>query len=100
MQGAAHAGGDAERGGELYHKYCKGCHGADGRGGGHTFMPHVDRLTKRGYIDFLPDEYLIEVIAEGGKYFGKSSFMPAWKAALTEQQIQDIVAHIRTLPLH
>ena len=33
--------GNAERGAPLYKRYCRGCHGADGRGGAHTFMPHI-----------------------------------------------------------
>lgn len=98
--GPTHAEGDLNNGGKLYRQYCTGCHGEDGRGGGHTFMPHVDRLTKKGYVDLLPDEYLVDVIAEGGKYYGKSSFMPSWKEALTIKEMQDIVAYIRTLPLH
>jgi mono/diheme cytochrome c family protein len=92
--------GDAAAGAKLYKQFCRGCHGADGRGGGHTFMPHVDRLTRKGHIDLLPDEHLIAVITEGGAAFGMSSYMPAWAPRLTPQQIRDIVAHIRQLPLH
>jgi mono/diheme cytochrome c family protein len=92
--------GDAEAGAKLYKQFCRGCHGADGRGGGHTFMPHIDRLTRKGYIDLLPDERLIAVITEGGAAYGLNSYMPAWGERLTPQQIRDIVAHIRTLPLY
>ncbi len=92
--------GDVERGKDLYKRYCRGCHGVDGRGGGHTFMPHVDRLTEKGYIDLLPDEYLYQVITEGGAFVGKSSYMPAWKSHLSEQDVQDLIAHIRQFRLH
>jgi mono/diheme cytochrome c family protein len=100
--GAAETGtaGDAEAGAKLYKQFCSGCHGADGRGGGHTFMPHVDRLTRAGYIDLLPDEHLIAVITEGGAAYGMSSYMPAWGGHLTPEEIRDLVAHIRELPLH
>lgn len=97
---ASFAAGDPERGKKLYKRYCKGCHGVDGRGGAHTFMPHVDRLTEKGYIDLLPDEYLHQVITEGGAFVGKSSYMPAWKSTLSDQDVQDLVAHIRRLRLH
>ncbi len=97
---AAQAASDAERGEDLYLRYCRGCHGADGRGGAHTFMPHVDRLTEKGYIDLLPDEYLYQVITEGGAFVGKSSYMPAWKSTLSDQDVNDIIAHIRRLRLH
>lgn len=92
--------GDAERGDKLYQRYCAGCHGEDGRGGAHTFMPHIENLTKKDYIEFLPDGYLYTVIAEGGEAVGKSSYMPAWQAELSEKDIKDIIAHIRTLPTY
>lgn len=95
---AGWAQGDAARGEPLFARLCSGCHGKDGRGGAHTFMPHVDTLTKKGYIDQMPDEYLAFVIAEGGEAAGKSAYMPAWKSKLSEQDIQDLVAHIRSLP--
>ncbi|MDX1542228.1 MAG: c-type cytochrome, partial [Geminicoccaceae bacterium] len=47
--------GDPAAGAGLYKRYCRGCHGEDGRGGAHTFMPHIDTLTKKDYIEFLPD---------------------------------------------
>jgi mono/diheme cytochrome c family protein len=93
-------GGDAANGAKLYKRYCAGCHGADGRGGAHTFMPHIQNLTKKDYIEFLPDGYLFTVIAEGGEAVGKSAYMPAWGGTLSEQEIKDVIAHIRTLPTY
>jgi mono/diheme cytochrome c family protein len=92
--------GDAANGAKLYKRYCSGCHGADGRGGAHTFMPHIQNLTKKDYIEFLPDGYLFTVIAEGGEAVGKSGYMPAWGGTLSEQEIKDVIAHIRTLPTY
>jgi mono/diheme cytochrome c family protein len=91
---------DAAHGAALYKRYCAGCHGPDGRGGAHTFMPHIESLTKKGYIDQVPDEYLFGVISEGGPSVGKSSYMPAWGKTLSEQDIKDIIAHIRKLPIY
>ena len=48
---AGWAQGDAAHGESVFARFCAGCHGPDGRGGAHTFMPHVDTLTKKGYID-------------------------------------------------
>jgi len=93
-------GGDPDAGASLYKRYCRGCHGEDGRGGAHTFMPHIGNLTKKDYIEFLPDTYLFTVIAEGGVAVGKSSYMPAWGGTLSEDEIKDIIAHIRTLPTY
>jgi mono/diheme cytochrome c family protein len=92
--------GDAAAGAPLYKRYCSGCHGADGRGGAHTFMPHVQTLTKKDYIELVPDGYLYMVIAEGGVAVGKNSYMPAWKSTLSEQDIKDVIAHIRALPTY
>ena len=92
--------GDAAAGARLYKRYCSGCHGADGRGGAHTFMPHVQNLTRKDYIELIPDGYLYLVIAEGGEAVGKNSYMPAWESTLSEQDIKDIIAHIRALPTY
>lgn len=88
---------DVDRGARLYARYCAGCHGPDGQGGAHTFMPHVENLTRKGYIELLPDEYLVTVIREGGVAVGKSSYMPAWGGTIAEEDIANIVAHIRRL---
>jgi mono/diheme cytochrome c family protein len=92
--------GDADHGADLYKRYCSGCHGADGRGGAHTFMPHVQNLTEKDYIELVPDGYLYQVIAEGGAAVGKNTYMPAWESTLSEQDIKDIIAHIRALPTY
>jgi len=92
--------GHAENGAKLYKRYCSGCHGADGRGGAHTFMPHIQNLTRKDYIEFIPDGFLYTVIAEGGAAAGKSGYMPAWQGTLSEQDIKDVIAFIRTLPTY
>jgi mono/diheme cytochrome c family protein len=92
--------GDADAGARLYKRYCSGCHGADGRGGAHTFMPHVQNLTKKEYIELVPDGYLFTVITEGGEAVGKNSYMPAWQSTLSVQDIKDVIAHIRSLPTY
>ena len=92
--------GDAARGATLYQRYCRGCHGEDGRGGAHTFMPHIQNITRKDYIEFLPDGFLFTVITEGGAAVGKSGYMPAWRGTLSEQDIKDVIAFIRTLPTY
>ena len=90
--------GDVKNGAKLYKRLCRGCHGEDGRGGAHTFMPHIENLTKKGYIELLPDSYLYTAIADGGVAIGKSSYMPAWRSKLGDRDIKDIIAHIRSMP--
>jgi mono/diheme cytochrome c family protein len=92
----AMATGDVHHGEAIFMRYCQGCHGPDGKGGGKGFMPHVGPLARKGYIETLPDEYLAGVIEEGGAAAGKSGFMPSWKTVLTPQDISDVIAFIRT----
>ena len=94
------ADGDAAHGAALYQRYCRGCHGEDGRGGAHTFMPHIENLTKKDYIEFIPDGFLFTVITEGGAAVGKSGYMPSWGGTLSEQDTKDVIAFIRTLPTY
>jgi mono/diheme cytochrome c family protein len=93
-------GGDPEHGNQLFQRYCRGCHGPDGRGEGMTFMPHIGNLAKKDYIEFLPDGFLYTVITEGGAAVGKSGFMPSWKSTLSDQDIKDVIAFIRSLPTY
>lgn len=92
--------GDATSGAGIYKRYCRGCHGVDGQGDGLVFMPHVNNLTKKGYIDQLPDQYLRHVVLNGGESVGKSAYMPSFAGTLSEQQIADVIAHVRTLPTY
>jgi mono/diheme cytochrome c family protein len=92
------AKGDAEHGGKLYSRYCRGCHGEEGKGDGLVFMPHVNNLTRKGYIENLPDEYLLLAISKGGPGIGKSNYMPAWEGTLKQEEMLDIIAYIRSLP--
>jgi mono/diheme cytochrome c family protein len=96
----AFAAGDAHHGEEIFKRYCQGCHGPNGNGGAKGFMPHIGPLSRKGYIDQLPDEYLATVITQGGEATGKSAFMPSWKTTLSEQDIADVIAYIRTFVLN
>jgi mono/diheme cytochrome c family protein len=92
--------GDPKRGEPMYQRYCSGCHGANGRGGGKNFMPHVGALTKKGHTDLLDDEYFRAIITEGGPAYGKSAYMPAFKGTLSPEDIADVIAYVRTFPLY
>ena len=92
------ADGDMVRGNELFQQYCQGCHGPDGRGGRKDgFMPRPQNLTKKGYIDQLPDEYLFTVITKGGEGVNKSGYMPSFGTTFSEDDIGNLIAFIRSL---
>lgn len=90
---------DLKRGKEIYDQMCAGCHGYRGDGGeGHRggFSPHVGTLANKEYMNEVPDDYLFLIIKKGGAYMGKIATMPAWEKRLSDDEIRDIVAHIRT----
>ena len=88
---------DAARGEALYKRYCRGCHGEEGKGEGVLFAPPVNDFTKKGYIDQLPDSYLLLAIAKGGPAINNSSYMPGWEGALSMQEMLDLIAYLRSL---
>jgi mono/diheme cytochrome c family protein len=84
---------------EIFEQMCAGCHGTRGDGGAGQksgFVPRVPTLANKEYMNSVPDDYLVLIIQKGGEYMGKMSSMPAWEKRLSEQQIRDVVAHIRT----
>ena len=94
------AEGDPVHGADLYGRFCSPCHGTHGMGGGGYrggFTPHVRVFSDKKYMESLPDEYLVLVTKIGGAAVGKSSQMPAWEKRLNEEQIREIIAHIRKL---
>jgi mono/diheme cytochrome c family protein len=48
-------------------------------------------------MNALTDDYLVKVIKLGGMAVGKSPNMAPWGGALSDEQILDVVAYIRSL---
>jgi cytochrome c6 len=78
-------------GAALYKSKCAMCHGTDGKG--ETAVGKSMKLRDLGSADVQKqtDAELIAITADGK---GK---MPAYKGKLTDAQIKDVVAFIRTL---
>jgi len=96
---AARAQNPAE-GKRLYMTYCTSCHGDTGKGdgmAGASLPVKPADHTNGAVMNKLSDTFLSSIIAKGGSGSGKSSFMPAWGGALTDQQIRDIIAYIRSI---
>ncbi|MGQ0694928.1 MAG: c-type cytochrome [Nitrospiraceae bacterium] len=82
------------RGKKLYEKYCLACHGPEGLGDGATqFDPPVADLTSSEVL-MKPDSRLLKSIHEGRP----NSAMDAWKSAMSEEAIRDVLAYILTFP--
>ncbi len=98
--GAKTSRGDAGRGKPTYATYCSPCHGARGNGRGPMAAlldPKPTRHSDTAYMNSLSDDYVYRLIRDGGSAVGKSPMMAAWKGNLSDQQIWDLVAYIRSL---
>ena len=92
--------GDTVNGKALYEKNCAACHGASGKGDGPaaaSMNPKPRNLRDSGYMQNLPDSYLLEVITYGGARVDKSPAMPGWGNALNQKEIIDIISYLRQL---
>jgi len=88
------------RGMRLFSHYCVVCHGDQGAGDGfnaYNLDPPPRDLTDAAYQDAISDETLKEVVAQGGRGMNKSILMPAYGQTLSREQIEDLVAYLRTL---
>jgi mono/diheme cytochrome c family protein len=97
---SAPSGGDASRGAAAYAVYCASCHGVRGDGDGPVAAaldPRPAKHSDGAYMNALSDEHLARVIKEGGPAVGKSPLMAAWGGSLSDAQIRDVMAYIRSL---
>ncbi|MFQ5801815.1 MAG: c-type cytochrome [Candidatus Methylomirabilales bacterium] len=100
LPSVAWSAGDPAKGKAKYQEICGVCHGQSGKGDGPTAaaLPVKPRdHTDAAYMEKLTDQQIFKTIKQGGEAVGKSPLMPKWGGLLTDQQIEDIVAYIRTL---
>ena len=79
---------------QVYQARCVLCHGPEGKGDGPAsaaLNPKPRNHTDGSYMNSQTDEQLLAVIHNG------KGAMPAWKAVLTEQEMQDVLKYVRTL---
>jgi mono/diheme cytochrome c family protein len=97
---AAVAAADPARGAAHYQTLCASCHGPRGAGDGPAGQGLDPRPARHGdgaYMNALSNEHLFKVIKEGGAAVGKSPMMAPWGGALSDDQIRDVVAFVRSL---
>jgi mono/diheme cytochrome c family protein len=100
VSGLAQAKGDAKAGKAKYEANCAGCHGKTGKGDGPAaaaLNPKPQDHTDGKIMNVLTDKYLFDIIKNGGASLKKSAIMPAFNKKLTDQEISDVVAYIRSL---
>jgi len=92
-------GGDVAAGKAKFEQNCAVCHGTSGKGdgpGAAALNPKPRDYTNGAYMKTRTDDQLRKVIKDGGAASGFSAVMPAWGPTLSDQDITNIIAYIRT----
>ena len=90
----------AHPGRAVYEKHCATCHGPAGGsdGPGASALPiKPPPFTDGRLLNPLPDDFLYTVVRDGAAAVGLAPQMPAFGRLLTDREIRDVVAYVRTL---
>jgi mono/diheme cytochrome c family protein len=90
----------AHPGRTVYERHCATCHGTEGRadGPGAAALPiKPPPLTEGRLLNPLTDAFLETVVRDGAAAVGLAPQMPAFGRILTEGEIRDVVAYVRTM---
>ncbi|TLS66464.1 cytochrome c [Mariprofundus erugo] len=83
-----------------YKSYCMQCHGMHGKGDG-VNVPAMNVQPRdhsdNKYMMTRTNTDIYKAIKFGGPAVNKSVKMPAWGDTFTEEELQEMVGHIRTL---
>jgi mono/diheme cytochrome c family protein len=84
------------RGGLVYANYCVTCHGINADGNGRAARLHNPRPANLRASD-KNDAYIGLIVRRGGEALGRAPGMPPWAEELTDEQIKDVVAFVRSV---
>lgn len=84
------------RGGLVFANYCVTCHGINADGNGRAARLYNPKPANLRMSD-KNDAYIGLIVRKGGAALGRSEFMPTWEAELTNEQISDLVAYLRSI---
>lgn len=91
---------DVAAGKAKYDQMCVACHGASGKGDGvaaSALNPKPRNLADQAYMSKRTDADLTKVIKSGGAAAGLSASMAPFGGTLSDTDITNIVAYIRTM---
>jgi mono/diheme cytochrome c family protein len=100
QKAAAMPDGNAKAGRQIHVSNCLRCHGPEGKGdgpAGKLLKTQPADWTNKQKMSGLSDDHIYKIIWGGGGSVGKSTLMPAFKNKLSDQQIRDVRAFIRSL---
>jgi len=107
IPGSALAAGDADAGKATYMTNCQSCHGDTGKGDGPVgavLQPTPRDLSKGDFKfdtdsdgKFGTDTDLRNVIENGGAAYGGSPLMAPWGPTLSDDEVDNLIAFIRSL---
>lgn len=84
------------RGALVFANYCVTCHGMNADGNGRAARLYNPKPANLRLSD-KNDAYFGLIVRKGGAALGRSEFMPSWEAELTDEQIRDLVAYLRSI---
>jgi len=88
----------ASPGQQIYTRFCVSCHGRSGSGSWSATLSLIrpGNLADRLRMQKLTDQYLADLIKHGGASVGKPG-MPGFGFHLTDDEILELVAYVRSL---
>lgn len=92
--------GNPDRGETLYRERCVLCHGDRGAGWDWTVKLARPPVPVPDLAEVVPersDQYLFDVIRDGGEAVGRTRFMPPFGFQLSDEEVWDLVAYLRML---
>lgn len=93
-------GGDPVNGKAKFATICASCHGPEGKGdgpAGKALKPTPANFSDPANAERLTDQWVYEIIRDGGAAHGKSPLMVSWKASFKDQELRDLASYVRTL---
>ena len=91
---------ELKEGKRLFNHYCFECHGESGDGSGQYYgvslTPQPANFTDKAFMKTLSDEVMTKSISEGSISVGKSNMCPPWGKSLDKEEIECLVAYIKT----